>query len=428
MTASRARFTLLRFAFALSVVTYLDRVCIATAATPIREELHLTTVQMGWIFSVFTLAYAIFEIPSGWLGDRIGPRKVLTRIVLWWSAFTVATGVAWNYGSMLTFRFLFGAGEAGAFPNVSRSFSEWFPTKERGRAHGIIFMGTRLGGALAPPLAVALIAAIGWRSSFWIFGSFGVFWGILWWRWFRDDPAKHPSVNSEELRIIRKGILPQVQTQRIEWKILFNANLLFVCLTYFAFGYGLYFYLTWLQTYLREARGFSTAQASLLASIVLFSGAVASIVGGFLTDHGVKRYGLRIGRCGVATGALIGSGLVLAIAAVTNNSVIAALLIAGAAGIADLSISSAWAICLDIGRESAGTVTGCMNTFANLGGAIAPVAMGYAVQWWGSWSIPLLITAGVYILGGLTALFINPNIPLLPERDNIPERSTKSRI
>src|SRR5437868_8528584 len=157
MTPSRARFTLLRFAFALSVVTYLDRVCIATAATSIRQDLHLSAVQMGWVFSAFTLAYAIFEIPSGWLGDTVGPRKVLTRIVLWWSAFTMATGAAWSYVSLLAFRFLFGAGEAGAFPNASRSFSQWFPTRERGRAHGIIFMGTRLGGALAPPLAIALI-------------------------------------------------------------------------------------------------------------------------------------------------------------------------------------------------------------------------------------------------------------------------------
>src|SRR6266550_4339839 len=323
-----ARHTLLRFAFALSVITFLDRVCIASAATSIREELHLSAVQMGWVFSAFTIAYAIFEIPSGWLGDTIGPRKVLTRIVLWWSAFTMATGAAWNYISLLAFRFLFGAGEAGAFPNSSRSFSQWFPTKERGRAHGIIFMGTRLGGALAPPLAVALIAGIGWRRSFWVFGSLGVVWGILWWRWFLDDPAKHPAVNAEELRIIQEGISPHAKHRQIEWKALISANLLFVCLTYFAFGYGLYFYLTWLQTYLREARGFSAAQASLLASIVLFCGAMASIGGGFLTDSWVKRYGLRVGRCGVASGALIGSGLILAIAAVIGNPLAAALLIA----------------------------------------------------------------------------------------------------
>ena len=409
MKPSRARFTLLRFAFALSVVTYLDRVCIATAATSIREDLHLSAVQMGWIFSTFTLAYAIFEIPSGWLGDTIGPRRVLTRIVLWWSAFTMATGAAWSYVSLLAFRFLFGAGEAGAFPNASRSFSQWFPTAERGRAHGIIFMGTRLGGALAPPLAIALITAVGWRASFWIFGSLGIFWAVLWWRWFRDDPRKHPSVNADELHVIEQGRGGAITHREFNWRLFLNANLLFICLTYFAFGYGLYFYLTWLQTYLREARGFSAGQASLLASIVLLSGAMASVIGGFWTDRWVDRYGLKIGRCGVAATALVGSGLILAGAAIITNSLAAALLIALAAGIADLSISAAWAVCLDIGRESAGTVTGCMNTFANLGGAIAPVAMGYAVQWWGSWSTPLLITAVIYVAGGLTALLIDPN-------------------
>src|SRR6516225_390184 len=412
MKPSRARFTLLRFGFALSVVTYLDRVCIATAATSIREDLHLTAVQMGWVFSAFTLAYAIFEIPSGWLGDTIGPRKVLTRIVLWWSAFTMATGAAWTYLSLLTFRFLFGAGEAGAFPNASRSFSQWFPIKERGRAHGIIFMGTRLGGALAPPLAVALIASVGWRASFWIFGSLGIFWAILWWRWFRDDPASHASVNPEELQIIQQDQAADVVQPQLEWRILLNRNLLFICLTYFAFGYGLYFYLTWLQTYLREARGFSANQASLLASLVLLCGAGTSIVGGLWTDHWVKRYGLRTGRSGVAFTALVGSGLILAAAALTSNALGSAILIAVAAGIADLCISAAWAVCLDIGCQSAGTVTGCMNTFANIGGAIAPVAMGYAVQWWGSWNTPLLITAAIYVLGGLTALLIDPTKPL----------------
>src|SRR5881628_1569073 len=415
MKPSRARSTLLRFAFALSVVTFLDRVCIASAAPFIREELHLTAVEMGWVFSAFTLAYAIFEIPSGWLGDTIGPRKVLTRIVLWWSAFTMATGAAWSYVSLLTFRFLFGAGEAGAFPNASRSFSQWFPTAERGRAHGIIFMGTRLGGALAPPLAIALITAAGWRASFWIFGSVGVFWAVLWWRWFRDDPAKHPSVNADELQVIEEGRGGSITHREFNWRIFLSANLLFICLTYFAFGYGLYFYLTWLQTYLREARGFSGGQASLLASIVLLSGAMASLIGGFWTDRWAYRYGLRVGRCGVVSTALVGSGVILALAAIITNSLAAALLIALAAGIADLSISPTWAVCLDIGRESAGTVTGCMNTFANIGGAIAPVAMGYAVQWWGSWSTPLLITAVIYVLGGLIALLIDPTVPLAAE-------------
>ena len=412
MVPSRARFTLLRFAFALSVITYLDRVCIATAATAIRDELHLDAVRMGWVFSAFTFAYAIFEIPSGWLGDTIGPRKVLTRIVLWWSAFTMATGLAWNLLSLLAFRFLFGAGEAGAFPNTSRSFSQWFPPKERGRAHGVIFMATRLGGALTPPLAIALIASVGWRASFWIFGSLGLFWSVAWWRWFRDDPAQHPAVNAEELKVIRQDwsqLKPDNKSHAIDLRRLLSANLLYVCLTYFAFGYGLYFYLTWLPTYFREARGFSATAASYLSSIVLMTGAGASILGGLWTDHWSKKYGLKAGRCGVASASLVLSGLVLAAAAVVGSSIVAALMIALAAGIADLSITPAWAVCHDIGGEYAGTVTGCMNTFANLGGAIAPVAMGYAVGLWSSWGIPIVITALLYISGGLIALLINPN-------------------
>ena len=413
MAPSRVRYTLLRFAFALSAVTYLDRVCIASAASSIRDELHLTAVEMGWVFSAFTLAYAIFEVPSGWLGDTIGPRKVLTRIVLWWSAFTMATGLAWSFTSLLTFRFLFGAGEAGAFPNTSRSFSRWFPINERGRAHGITFMGTRLGGALAPPLAVALIAALGWRTSFWIFGSLGLIWAFGWWKWFRDDPADHPSVNASELEIIQKGRGGHPDHPKLEWRSLLNRNLFFICAMYFSFGYGLYFYLTWLPTYLREARGFSASSAGLLAGLVLLAGAVTSMLGGLWTDHLVKRFGLKIGRCAVGAIALPSSGLALTAAALTDNPLASALLIALGAGFADLCISASWAMCLDIGRDYAGTVTACMNTFGNIGGAIGPVVMGYSVEWLGSWRVPLLITALIYILGGVFAVLVNPNKPLM---------------
>src|SRR6185436_459541 len=159
--ATRGRFTFLRLTLALSIITYLDRVAISSAALVIRGDLHLTVVQMGWVFSAFTFAYAAFEIPSGWLGDVIGPRKVLARIVLWWSAFTMATGLAWNFVSLVVARFLFGAGEAGAYSNMSRSFARWFPPSGRGFAHGIVCMGSRVGGAFAPPLVVLLMSWAG---------------------------------------------------------------------------------------------------------------------------------------------------------------------------------------------------------------------------------------------------------------------------
>jgi MFS family permease len=397
----------LYFACALSVITFIDRVCIASSAPAIRAELGLTAVQMGWIFSAFTFAYAAFEIPSGWLGDVIGPRKTLMRIVLWWSAFTTASGLAWSFPSLLIARFLFGVGEAGAYPNISRSFAKWFPVTERGAAHGAVFMSSRIGAAASPPLVIAIISLAGWRASFWIFGALGVVWSLFWWRWFRDDPALHPSVNREELALIASG----TQTtghQRVHWRDLLDVNLLCICMMYFCIGYGLYFYLTWLPTYFREARGFSQSQAAWLSSAVLLSGGLATMAGGWLTDTLTTRYGLKAGRS-IGAVAMPLSALFILAAALTRHPMVAAALMALAFFCADLSMSPAWAMCHDVGGEAAGTITGAMNTLGNLGGAISPLVVGYSVQLWDSWSTPLVITAGVYLLGGILTVLSNPH-------------------
>lgn len=403
---TRGRFTLLRFALALSVITYLDRVAIASAATAIRGELGLSAVQMGWVFSAFTFAYAAFEIPSGWWGDVVGPRRVLARIVTWWSAFTMATGLAWNFGSLVTARLMFGIGEAGAFPNISRAFARWFPAREKGHAHGVVFMGTRLGGALAPPLIVLLMSWVGWRGAFFICGLFGIVWCAVWLRWFRDDPSEHASVNAEELVIIREGLEARPQV-RLPWSALLSRNLLAICMMYFCMAYTLYFNLTWLPTYLREARGFSVSQAGWLAGLILLTGALGSFLGGKLTDHLVKTRGLKVGRrIGAVT--LPVAACILVTAAYTENPLIASALLALTLGIADLNVSSCWSMCHDVGGDSAGTVSGAMNTFGNIGGAISPLVVGYAVQWWSSWTVPFLVTAVVYVMGGLLTLLIDP--------------------
>lgn len=406
-TASRARFTVLRFTLALAVITYLDRVAISSAATSIRAELGLSAVEMGWVFSAFTFAYAAFEIPSGRMGDVMGTRKVLTRIVLWWSAFTMATGLAWNFASLIVARFLFGVGEAGAFPNISRSFAKWFPTSERGSAHGVVFMGTRLGGAIAPPLVVLLTAWIGWRQTFFVLGVVGVVWCVFWWRWFRDEPASHPSVNDAERERIERE-LDHSEPAQLKWSELLSVNLLLICSMYFCMAYTLYFNLTWLPTYLQEVRGFSPQQAGVLAGIVLLMGAIGTYVGGKVTDALVKRYGLTVGRSlGVVT--LPVSGLLLIAAALAQSPVTAAILLAATLGVADLCVSACWSICHDVGGKHTGVVTACMNTFGNIGGAISPLVVGYAVEWWSSWTLPFFITAGVYMLGGVLTLLINPH-------------------
>jgi MFS family permease len=408
---SRARYSLLGFTTVLAIITYLDRVAISSAAPAVRGELGLSPVQMGWVFSAFTWAYAAFEIPSGWMGDVMGPRKVLTRIVIWWSIFTAATGLAWSFVSLVVARFLFGVGEAGAFPNTSRSFARWFPVAERGMAHGMVFMGTRLGGAITPPLVVMLMTAIGWRQTFFAFGAVGVVWAWFWWRWFRDEPSQHSSVNKSELAIIEQGV-DRSEPPRFDWGKLLSVNLLLIYGMYFTMGYTLYFNLTWLPTYLKDVRGFTLQQAGWLSGIVLFTGAVGTYFGGKLTDALVKKYGLKVGRSmGVVT--LPIAGLLLIAAAMTENPTAAAVLLAATLGIADLAVSSCWAICHDIAGRYAGIVTGAMNTFGNIGGALSPLVVGYAVGWWNSWTVPFYVTAGVYVFGAVCTLLVNPRKQLM---------------
>jgi MFS family permease len=405
----RSRRTLLQFAFAISFVTYLDRVAISAAAPAIRGELGLSAVQMGWVFSAFTIAYAAFEIPSGRLGDVLGPRKVLTRIVIWWSVFTALTGVAWNFASLLVMRFLFGVGEAGAYPNISRSFARWFPARERGRAHGIVFMASRVGGAVAPPLGAVAALHFGWRAAFWVFGAVGIALSLWWWRWFRDDPATHPTTDPSEVADIQSGIAA-IQSM-LPWRSLLSLNLLIVGLMYACVIYGLYFYLSWLPTYFAEARGFTRTQAATLAGGVLLTGGAATIVGGWLTDRLARSHGLRVGRA-IGVVALPLGGLSLIGAAMTPDPLVAALCFCGAAAAGDICLSPSWAICHDIGGQGAGTVPGYMNTFGNIGGAISPLVVGYTLEWWGSWETPLLLGGAVYIVGGLLTLLINPRRPL----------------
>ncbi len=269
---SRIRYRVLAYTVALAGITYLDRVCIAQTAQLMMRDLRLTRQQMGFVFSSFTIAYALFEMPTGAWGDRIGTRRLLTRIVAWWSCFTIATAAAYNYASLLAVRFLFGMGEAGAFPNVSRTFSRWFPVTERGTAQGIFFAGAHLGGGLTPLLVTALLGFMPWRMVFVAFGAVGFFWVVAWFRWFRDDPALHPDVSREELKLIESGRAVG-NSHRLDLPgllhILSHRNMIALCLMYFTQAYGFYFNITWLPTYLEKARGFSSTGLGLLAGLPL---------------------------------------------------------------------------------------------------------------------------------------------------------------
>lgn len=406
---------MLGLAFLLAVVTYLDRICIAAAAPFMMQELRLSVLQMGVVFSAFTLAYSAFEIPSGWLGDTRGPRRVLTRIVLWWSGFTMLTGAVRGFHSLVAIRFLFGAGEAGAFPNVALALSRWFPERERGLANGVLFLGSRVGGMLAAPLALLLIQAWGWRASFVAFGALGIVWAAAWQAWYRDRPSEHPGVGALELAWIEQDGRKPERAQTPWRTLLASRNLRAICAMYFAFGYGLYFYFTWLPTYLIRVLGFSALAGGLFAALPFVLAGLADLCGGWLTDRLARSRGLRIARCGLGFSAFLASAALVFASTLLPHPVAKAVLLALALGSADLALGACWAVCLDVGAEHAGVVTGFMNTFGNLGGLAAPLVVGVAVERWHSWTLPFHVTACVYAAGAVAWLAIDPNRKLAGE-------------
>jgi MFS transporter, ACS family, glucarate transporter len=400
---SRVRFGVLAFAGVLSMVTYLDRVCFGQVAPDIQRDFGLTDSQLGWLFTAFAISYAVFEVPSGWLGDVFGARRMLVRIVIWWSLFTALTGLVFPsaqfpmlaFLALLLVRFLFGMGEAGAYPTISRAFHTWFPFQERGSAQGTVWMAGRFAGGVTPLLVGLFLIKIGevggnkiyyWRHIFWIFGAIGLVWCILFWWWYRDRPEEHKGVNPAELAVIRAGRTPEASHHGVPWgRILTSGNLWILCVMYFCGAYGWYFNITWLPKYLGEHYGVTKdawgVWASLLAGAPLLFGALACIVGGLLTDWFIRRSGNR--RWGRRLFGVVGHGLCAlcyAASMYSRNPWLFVLGITLAAFWNDITMGSAWASCIDIGGRYSGIVSGCMNTIGNLGGAAAGFATGWVLD------------------------------------------------
>ncbi|MBI3666586.1 MAG: MFS transporter [Acidobacteria bacterium] len=402
----------------LSIITYLDRVCISVAGPRIQENLHISPERWGWVTGVFAIAYGTFEMPSGYMGDRLGPRAVLTRIVLWWSAFTSLTGLASNYFYMLLTRFCFGAGEAGAYPNTSASIFRWFPAIERARAFGIIWMAAPIGGAFAPFLVVPIQARYGWRTSFYVFGLLGMAWGVVWYWWYRNTPAEMANVTKAEIEEI--GAAPPQTRHALPWSIaLRSGNLWAIMLLALTYVYGLYFFQSWLHTYLVKGRGFSEKEL-LLSTLPYVCGACANGCGGFASDALVRKFGLKRGRhmigiIGLGSSALFTMATVL----VANKFVALTFLALSYAGIT-LQQPTVWAVCVDIGKQYAGAVSGLMNTAAQIGAVLSSVLFGYFVKVSGSYEAPLLPMAAVLLISAALWLKIDPARELIPERKLAP--------
>ena len=410
----RYRHRVLTLLFFLSIITYLDRVCIAVAGPAMQKELDLSPTQWGWVVGIFALSYAIFEIPSGAMGDRIGPRRILTRIVLWWSAFTALTGVVSNYFVLLGVRFAFGAGEAGAYPNASSSVSRWFPTTERARAIGTVWMASRIGGALSPLLVVPIMVMWGWRSAFYIFGAVGVVWCVIWYWWYRDLPSEKAGVTPQELAEIG-------DTQRaphgLPWgQVLRSANLWKIMLMYHTYCWGSYFYLSWMPTYLAKGRGFSPDEMKIYAMLPFIAGALGNLTGGTLSDIMVRKFGLSLGRRVIGTAGLAASALCMFFTGFTGDRYLAVALLTLGYFSMDCMLPPSWAVCTDVGGKYAGAVSGTMNMAGQFGSFMSSVAFGKLVDHYGGrYDIPLMIFGGFLAVSAVIFTRIDPTEQLVKE-------------
>jgi ACS family glucarate transporter-like MFS transporter len=387
----------------VSVITFLDRLAIPVAESGIRADLHLTPDQWGWVLSSYVLANALFEIPSGALGDSNGQRLELTRITVWWSAFTALTAWCRTFLQMVGARFLFGVGAAGAYPNAAGVISRWFPKKEHAHAQGYVWGASRLGGLLAPLLLGPLGRHLGWRAVFWVLGAVGLAWSALWWSWFRNDPAEMPGISAVELAEIRAGQLaPGAAHDGIPWRQLFALpQLWLIVVAYFCYAWGSWFYFGWFTTWLVSGAGFSVAQMNIFASFPFAMGLIGNLAGGALSERLVVRHGRRKTYRWITTVCLtLSSALLLCMSAARGHTALVVFATLGF-GIMDLTLPSAWAMCMSLGGRYGGTATGVMNTAGNLGGWVCTVAFGYAVKATGDYNFPLRAVAAMVLIAAI---------------------------
>jgi MFS family permease len=412
--ATRARYVTVALALLIAVVMYIDRVCISQAAPLISADLHLTKVEMAWAFSVFGWAYAMFEIPGGWLADRFGPRRVLTRIVVWWSFFTAATGWVWSFWSLVVTRTLFGAGEAGCFPNITRIFTLWLPKGQRERAQAALWLAARWGGAFTPILVATVLDYITWRRAFELFGILGVLWAIGYYTWFRDDPRTHASVNAAEIALLPPPSESAIVHGSTPWAaIVSKPSIWLLGLQYMSLSYGWYFYITWLPSYLREARGTSIKMGAMLAGLPLLLGGVGCLISGWTIPRLARIVGVNLARRVIAVIGFVGASACIFVFTTIQDPT-NAMLVLGLAGLFnDFVMPAAWAACMDVGGRYSGTVSGSMNMMGNIAGAISPLAIGYLLLWTNNnWSFTFYVSAAVYSLGAICWLFIDAVTPI----------------
>ncbi len=418
--ATHVRWVLVLRIFVLSAIAFLDRVNISIAGPSIAATYHLSNVQLGSIFAAFLWGYALFQTIGGRVADRVGPRRVLAGGVVWWGIFTALTAaVPSGIGAALAWfvgvRFLLGAGEAVMFPAANQFVSRWIPGPERGLANGLIFAGVGVGAGLSPPLITYLLLHYGWRASFWVCALFGLIAGIVWYVASRDTPAEHRRVSGLELATIYLGLSLNPQAARsdskiklVPWsRVLTSKDVLAVTLSYFCFGYVAWLFFSWFYIYLAQARGLNLKASAFYAMLPFVAMAVFCILGGRISDYLTRRHGPRLGRCVLASVAILLAGIFVASGALAENARIASVVLAGGAGALYVSQSSFWSVTADLAGHSSGSVSGFMNMGAQIGGAVTAQLTPWIAKYFG-WTASFLVAAGLCTLGSAAWLFVDP--------------------
>jgi MFS transporter, ACS family, glucarate transporter len=401
----------------LSVLTFLDRMAIAVAAPGIQSELRISPQMWGWVLSAYVLANGIFEIPSGWIGDRFGQRGELTRLVAWWSSFTALTAACFGFWQLLVARFLFGLGAAGAYPNSAGVIARWFPASERARSQGTVWAASRLGGALASLLILPLQMVFGWRAVFCLLGLLGFLWAVVWCTWFRNRPTEHPAITAQEIAEIGSHDAYHVAA---DWnKLLHNAALWRVVIAYGCYGCGSWFYFSWFPLWMVHHVGL-TLDGAIFAALPFLVGLCANLLGGFLGDRLSARWSAGLVLRLIPCICLLLAAVELAAMALCHSRLAIVALSSLGFGTMDLMLPSMWALCLAIGGRFSGTATGMMNTAGQAGGFLCTVLFGYIVQHTGSYDLPLWFIAGMVLLSALLISGANSARGVDTEREEQP--------
>lgn len=401
--------------FLLSVLLYVDRACIATAKESISGDLGLSDTQWGWIMSAFALGYALLQTPTGAIADRFGPRILLSAVVGLWSLFTGLSGLVRNFASLFLVRFLFGAGEAGAFPGMSRAIYSWIPMSERGIAQSINFSGSRLGAAFAMPLVTWLLVAFGWRNMFLILMGVGFVWTFFWFRWFRDEPADHPGISDSEKEHIlenRQRSDPS-QKQAVPLGLMLRSrNMWMVMIQYFCSNFTFFFALSWLFPHLKRTYSLETMETGFYTMAPFIGGALGSLCAGGLIDRIYRQGQWKLSRRvpAIIGFALAAIGLLMSLRMETALGAVAWFTVAIFG--ADMTLSPSWSFCTDIGRKNAGAVSGTMNMAGNIGSLVTSLAFPYLLEWTGSTTPFFYVAAGLNLLAILLWSQMRPDRPL----------------